>query len=48
MSIEEAYYILNYFPRLMTDDERKARSHHMGIIKIGNPEEYDSLDKFEN
>lgn len=47
MNIEEAYYILNYFPRLMTLDEIKARSHHMGIIKIGNPEEYDSLDKFE-
>ncbi|MGK0308216.1 MAG: hypothetical protein ACI8RP_001175 [Urechidicola sp.] len=44
----EADYILNYFSRLMTPNERKARKHFSGMIKLKSPKDYDSLELFNS
>lgn len=43
----EANYIINYFPRLMTEIERKAKRHFFFSMKLGKPEDYDDIGFFD-
>lgn len=47
MEYQEAKYIIDYFPRLMTLLERKALHYNMVSTKLGKVEDYDSIEIFE-
>lgn len=47
MDYQEAIYIIDYFPRLMTEVERDTIKYYRFGYKIGKPENYESLDAYE-
>lgn len=46
MNIETAYYIIYYFPRLLNPKEVAVLNHYRAIFKIGPPEKYDSIERY--
>lgn len=47
MNIETAYYIIRHFPRLLTLTERAALNHSNSMFKLRKPEDYSSIDVYE-
>jgi len=47
MEYQEAKYIIDYFPRLMTELERKALRQYLLSIKLGNQNDYENRERFE-
>lgn len=47
MEFQEASYIITYFPRLMTNLEKKANAHHFSLLHLGKPEDYDNRNSYE-
>ena len=46
VNLDEAYYIVNYFGSLLTEEERLARTHLMYIVKLKSTDEYDSIEQY--
>ena len=47
MDRETAYYIVNYFGRLLTQNENAALRHNHAMSKIGPKEKYKTLEQYE-
>lgn len=45
---QEAKYIIDYFPRLMSQEERRALNHFMLSNKLGTKDKYSSLKQFQS
>ena len=48
MEAQEAHYILDYFSRLMTREERLAKKHYLFSAKLGSPEDYVDIEFYES
>lgn len=47
VDFETAYYIVNYFSRLLSVNETAALRHYNAMFKIGTPDTYKSTEQYE-